>query len=63
MTSCQNKEEASLKGNIYSLEYKQAIEFLLPKKFDLDVILEKIEKHGITSLTTDEKSFLDNIDI
>lgn len=30
------------------------------EKFDLDSILEKIEKKGIDSLTKDEKNFLDN---
>jgi hypothetical protein len=39
------------------------VEFLIPKNFDLDTILDKIEKYGLPSLTTDEKSFLDNLDI
>jgi len=32
-----------------------------PKQFDVDVILEKITKHGIESLKSDEKQFLDNL--
>ena len=39
------------------------IEFVVPKKYDLDVVLEKIKEHGISSLTSDEKNFLDNVDI
>jgi predicted metal-dependent TIM-barrel fold hydrolase len=31
----------------------------LDKKFDLDEILEKIQDHGMESLTEDEKKFLD----
>ncbi len=31
----------------------------LNKKFDLDEILEKIQTHGMDSLTEDEKNFLD----
>lgn len=32
------------------------------KEFDLDEVLEKIEKDGIASLSDDEKNFLDNFD-
>lgn len=32
-------------------------------EMDLDIILEKIEKYGIESLSSDEKNFLDNFDI
>jgi len=32
------------------------------KKMDLDIILEKIEKSGIESLSTDEKKYLDNFE-
>lgn len=34
-----------------------------PKEFDLDEVLEKIEKMGLSSLTEDEKYFLDNFDM
>lgn len=33
-----------------------------PRKLDLDEVLEKIEKEGIESLTSEEKNFLDNFD-
>lgn len=32
------------------------------KKYDLNTILEKINKNGISSLTKDEKNYLDNFD-
>ena len=32
------------------------------KIYDVDTILDKIEEHGISSLTPEEKSFLDNLD-
>jgi len=35
-------------------------ENIQPKKLDLDEILEKIEKNGIQSLSSEEKNFLDN---
>ena len=33
-----------------------------PEEMDLDVVLEKIEKMGISSLTEEEKKFLDNFE-
>jgi hypothetical protein len=39
------------------------IEYIKPKNFDLDEVLEKIEKSGIESLTDDEKNFLDNFEM
>jgi hypothetical protein len=39
------------------------IEYIKPKNFDLDEVLEKIEKSGIESLTEDEKNFLDNFEM
>jgi len=40
------------------------VEYIKPSKksFDLDEVLEKIEKTGLDSLTDDEKYFLDNFD-
>jgi hypothetical protein len=40
------------------------VEYIKPSKknFDLDEVLEKIEKAGLDSLTDDEKKFLDNFD-
>jgi len=40
------------------------VEYIKPHKreFDLDEVLEKIEKTGLSSLTDDEKNFLDNFD-
>jgi hypothetical protein len=41
------------------------VEYLKPseKFFDLDEVLEKIEKTGFSSLSEDEKKFLDNFDM
>ena len=33
-----------------------------PEEMDLDVVLEKIEKMGISSLTEEEKKLLDNFE-
>jgi hypothetical protein len=40
------------------------VEYIKPNKkiYDLDEVLEKIEKSGVDSLTDDEKNFLDNFD-
>jgi hypothetical protein len=40
------------------------VEYIVPSKrsFDLDEVLEKIEKTGLDSLTDDEKNFLDNFE-
>ena len=40
------------------------VEYIKPNKkiYDLDDVLEKIEKSGVDSLTDDEKNFLDNFD-
>lgn len=40
------------------------VEYIKPRSrdFDLDEVLEKIEKTGLGSLTDDEKNFLDNFD-
>ena len=34
----------------------------IPEQMDLDEVLEKIEKMGISSLTDEEKNFLDNFE-
>ena len=41
------------------------VEYVKPKDkfFDLDEVLEKIEKTGFSSLSEDEKKFLDNFDM
>lgn len=41
------------------------VEYVKPKDkfFDLDDVLEKIEKTGFSSLSEDEKKFLDNFDM
>ncbi len=46
------------KKNIMEVEYRRT-----PKEnFDLDELLDKIEKQGIDSLTPEEKKFLDNFE-
>lgn len=49
---------------IFSESPKESILFLeimaIEKEYNLDEILDKIEKNGIQSLTKDEKKFLDN---
>lgn len=47
-----------LKNDAYEIEVETKIE--LPVILEVDVILEKIFKYGIDSLTNDEKIFLDN---
>lgn len=41
------------------------VEYIKPrqKNFDLDEVLDKIDKNGLDSLTDDEKYFLDNFDM
>lgn len=40
------------------------VEYIKPNKinYDLDEVLEKIERAGLDSLTEEEKNFLDNFD-
>jgi hypothetical protein len=40
------------------------VEYIKPNKvvYDLDEVLEKIERSGLDSLTEDEKNFLDNFE-
>ncbi len=46
------------------INFNIKLEFMKSKRnnFDLDEVLEKIEKTGLKSLTEDEKDFLDNFD-
>jgi hypothetical protein len=46
------------KKNIMEVEYKRPVK----ENFDLDELLDKIEKQGIDSLTPEEKKFLDNFE-
>jgi hypothetical protein len=47
--------------NVMKIEFQRGSKEDTPS-FSLDDILEKIEKMGVTSLTPEEKNFLDNFD-
>lgn len=46
------------KKQIMEVEYKRPVR----ENYDLDELLEKIEKQGVDSLTPEEKKFLDNFE-
>lgn len=48
------------RDKVFKLAPKKEENYPQPENFDLDEILEKIEKQGIESLSSDEKKFLDN---
>ena len=48
-----------LENTLVQLEYEKIVS---PKELSLDSVLDKIKEHGIDSLTSEEKKFLDNFE-
>ena len=51
-----------LKDHVFKPKVTRITDDELKKRYDLDELLDKIDKSGVNSLTPDEKKFLDNFE-